>query len=146
MKKLFIYYSLTGNGELVKEYYENLGYEIRKVEAKRNLPKSFFLKMMVGGLLAGMNHKAKLKDFNYDISSYEEIIIGSPIWNGRLACPINTVLKNLNLDGKKLKFILYSGGGSAPKTIKKINKKYNAEIIELEEPQKYKENLKKLSE
>ena len=146
MNKLFIYYSLTGNGELVKEYYENLEYEIRKVEVKRNLPKSFFLKMMVGGMLAGMNHKAKLKDFNYDISSFEEIIIGSPIWNGRLACPINTVLKNLNLDGKKLKFILYSGGGSAPKAIKKINKKYNAEIIELKEPKKYKENLKKLSE
>lgn len=42
MKKIFIYYSKTGNGEKVREYYEKNGYDIRKVEARRGLPKSFF--------------------------------------------------------------------------------------------------------
>ena len=146
MKKIFIYYSKTGNGEVVKSYYEKNGYDIRKVEAKHGLPKSFFWQMMIGGMLAGFNHKAKLRDFNYDISEYDEVVIGSPIWNGKFACPTNTILKNLKLDNKKLTFILYSGGGSAPKTVKKINKKYNAKVIELKEPRKYPDNLKKLEE
>ena len=146
MKTLFIYYSNSGNGELVKEYYEKLGYDTRRVEPKKGLPKGMFLQMMVGGMLAGMNHKSKLKDFNYDISEYDEIIIGSPIWNGRLACPINTILSNINLDNKKLTFILYSGGGSAPKAVKKINKKYNAKVIEIQQPKKYPENLNKLAQ
>jgi flavodoxin len=146
MKKIFIYYSKTGNGEMVREYYEKNGYDIRKVEARRGLPKSFFWQMMVGGMLAGFNHKAKLKDFNYDIKDYDEVVIGSPIWNGKFACPINTLLSKLDLNKKKVTFILYSGGGSAPKAIKKINKKYKANIIELKEPKKYPDNLKKLNE
>ena len=146
MKKIFIYYSKTGNGDVVKEYYENNGYDIRKIETKRNLPKSFFWQMMIGGMLAGFNHKAKLKDFNYDIKDYDEVVIGSPIWNGKFACPINTLLSKLDLNNKKLTFVLYSGGGSAPKAIKKINKKYDAKIIELKEPKKYPDNLKKLTE
>lgn len=146
MKKIFIYYSNSGNGDVVKSFYEKQGYDIRKVEAKRGLPKSFFWQMMLGGMLAGFNHKAKLKNFNYDISEYDEVVIGSPIWNGKIACPINTLLKNIKLDNKKLTFVLYSGSGSAPKTVKKINKKYSAKVVELKEPKKYPDNLKKLEE
>ena len=144
MKKLFIYYSHTGNGELVRKHYEELGYDIRKVEPKRNLPKSFFMQMMVGGMLAGFKHKAKLKDFNYDIKDYDEIVIGSPIWNGNFCCPINTVLKKINFENKKLTFVLYSGSGTGAKAVKRINKNYKANIIELQEPKKYKDNLNKL--
>ena len=63
--------------------------------------------MMIGGMLAGMNHKAKLKDFDNDVSSYDEIVIGSPIWNGKFACPINSLLDKLDLKKKKLRFIIY---------------------------------------
>ena len=144
MKKLLIYYSHSGNGELVKDYLEKEGYDIRKVIPKHKLPKSFFWQMMVGGMLAGFNHKAKLKEFNYDINDYERIVIASPIWNGKFACPINTILKKLNLNNKKLTFVLYSGGGSAPKALKRINKKYEANVILLKEPKKYPEYLNKL--
>ena len=144
MAKIFIYYSNTGNGELVKDVFLNNGYEIRKVIPKHKLPKSFFFMIMTGGMLAGFNHKAKLKDFDYDISSYDEVVIGSPIWAGKLACPTNTILKKLNLDGKKLKFVLYSGGGSAPKAVDKLKQKYEAEIIMLKEPKKNIEELEKL--
>lgn len=36
MKKLFIYYSLTGNGDNVANYLKENGWEIRKVEPKKN--------------------------------------------------------------------------------------------------------------
>ena len=144
MKKLFLYYSHTGNGELVKDYFLNKNYEIRKVIPKRELPKSFFLKMMVGGFLAGIRHKARLKEFNYDIDGYDEIVIETPIWNGLISCPINTILHKLDFKNKKLTFILSSGGGSAKRAVDQISKKYNAKIIELKEPKKYMEYIERL--
>ena len=137
MKKLFIYYSLSGNGDTVASYLSKKGIDIRKIVAEDKMPKSMFLRILTGGFLAGINYKAKLINFDSNIDGYDEILIGSPIWNGRLSCPTNTVLDNLDLENKKIKFILYSGSGNAPKTEKKLKETYsNSEIINLMEPKK----------
>lgn len=95
------------------------------------MPKSFFGIIMVGGFLAGINAKTKLKDFNLDISDYDEIIIGSPVWNARISSPINTVLSRLNFEGEILSFILYSGSGTAKVAVKKIKKLYKDSSINI---------------
>ena len=135
MKKIFIYYSLNGSGDKVASILMTKGIDIRKVIADYKVSKSNFSMIMKGGFLAGINYKAKLIDFNDDVNSYDEVIIGSPIWNNRFSCPINTVLSQLDLTGKKLTFILYSASGKENKAVKKINKLYpDAEIINLKEP------------
>lgn len=137
MKRLFIYYSLNGNGDIVANYLKDKNIDIRKVIIKDRMPKSFALQILMGGFLAGISYKAKLDNFDSDISNYDEIIIGSPVWNGRLSCPINTVLDEINLESKKITFILYSGSGTAFKAEKIISEKYkNANIIMLKEPKK----------
>ena len=144
MKKIFIYYSLTGNGDKVANYLMNKGIDIRKVIADYKVSKSNFGLIMKGGFLAGINYKAKLIDFNDDINAYDEVIIGSPIWNNRFSCPINTVLSKLNLENKKITFILYSASGKDNKAMIKINKLYpEAKIINLLEP---KDNIKEMEE
>lgn len=143
--KLFIYYSLSGNGDIVSEYLSKHNIDIRKVETREPLPKNMILRILTGGFLAGINHKDKLINFDNDVSKYDEVIIGSPIWNGKLACPINTVLDLVNFDNKKVAFILYSGSGEAPKTNKMLIEKYpEASIINLKEPSKNKENMENL--
>ena len=142
MKKLFIYYSLTGSGDLVADTLKSKGYDIRKVVSKYNYPKSFFWLMMVGGFRAGTNKKDKLIDFNTDISNYDEIVIGSPVWFDRVSPPVNTVLKELDLSGKKISFIFYSGSGEANKASEKV--KALGDIIILKEPKKHKEELEKI--
>lgn len=146
MKKIFIYYSLTGNGDVVADYLKEKGYDIRKVIPKNKLPKNFFLSMMVGGFKSSTNKKDKLIDFNTDISGYDEVIIGSPIWNDRLCSPINTVFNKLNFNNKKLSFILYSGGGTANTAIEKIKKLYNAKIVVLKSPKANKGELDKIKD
>ena len=142
MKKIFIYYSLSGNGDAVAKYLKEKKVDIRKVIPKKELPKNMALRILCGGFLAGINHKEKLVDFNSDISSYDEVIIGSPIWNGKLSCPINTVLDEIDLVGKKVTFILYSGSGFAPKTTKMLKDRYKeSKIINIKEPKKNKELL-----
>ena len=146
MKKLFIYYSYTGNGELIANNLKEKGYDLRLVIRKKKLPKSFFFGILAGGFLASTKHKDKLVDFDENVEEYDEIVIGSPIWNARFSSPINTVLAKLNLKDKKVKFILYSGSGEAPKALKRINKEYpEAEVIILKEPKKYNEELTKLN-
>ena len=145
MSKLFIYYTLSGSGDVVADYLEEKGIEVRKIETKYKLSRHMFLAMMKGGLHALIGEKAKLINYNKDISEYDEIIIGSPIWNSRLTPPINTVLRDTDLSNKKLTFILYSGGGYGKKATKKISRKYpNANIINIKQPKKNVEELKKI--
>jgi len=142
--KLFIYYSFTGNGDYVAEYLKNKGIDIRKIIVKDELPKSKFLCMMTGGFKATVGYKEKLIDFNDNIDDYDEIIIGSPIWNSRISSPINAILKKLSLNNKKLAFILYSASGKENKAMKKLNKEYKCKIFNLKEPKKNKEELNKI--
>ena len=135
MKKIFIYYSLSGNGDAVANYLKNRHIDIRKVKPNKSLPDNMILRILTGGFLAGINHKDKLVDFDQNISEYDEIIIGSPIWNDHLSCPINAVLNDIDLVGKKIIFVLYSGSGKTKKATKKINERYkDAQIINLKEP------------
>ena len=137
MSKIFIYYSFTGNGDLVAEKMKEYEYETYKVITKRSLPKSFFWSVFIGGFLAAAEHKSKLVDFNVDISKYDEIVIGSSIWAGKIACPTMSALSKLDLKDKKVRFILYSGGGESPKAIEYIQKNYNADVVEMQDPKKY---------
>ena len=90
-------------------------------------------------------NKSKLLKFDTSLSDYDEVIIGSPIWNARLSCPINAVLSACDLSNKRVSFILSSGSGEAPKAVKKINTDYPyAEIKILKEPLKNHDELKKI--
>lgn len=146
MKKLFLYYSLTGNGDFLAKKMEEKGYEIRKVTEKAKAPKVFFFRVLFGGFRAGLGLKGKLIDYDPDVSAYEEIVIGSPIWNGRFPPAINAVLSKTDLSNKKLTFLFYSGSGDYPKAAKKALKLYpEATILVLKEPKSHEGEAEKLA-
>lgn len=135
MKKIFIYYSHSGNGDIVANYLKKKGIDIRKVSVKEDISNNKVLSILQGGILASINYKSKLVAFDNNINKYKEIIIGSPIWNGRLSCPINSVLNKLEIKDKKITFILYSGSGKSPKATDKLKKIYpKCNIINIKEP------------
>ena len=147
MKTLFLYYSFTGNGDVVADYLSGKGAEIRKVEPKKPLPKSFFWSVMTGGFLATVGHKSKLLPWDTSFEGFDRIVIGSPVWNARFSCPINSVLAEADFAGKELAFVLYSGSGAAPKAAERIAKEYpTAQVITLKDPKKYPDELSKLDE
>ena len=147
MKKLFIYYSLSGNGDFLAEQLKKQGYEIRKVIEKKKAPKVFFFRILSGGFRAGMNIKGKLIDYNNDISEFDEVVVGSPIWNGRFTPAINSVLAETDFKDKKLTFLFYSGSGDQPKAAKKAKKLFpEANIIVLKEPKSHEGELEKIKE
>ncbi len=143
MSKLFVYYSLSGNGDAVANYYKENGYEIVKLETKKPMPKSFPILIMKGGFLAGIKAKTKIVDPDVKFDNYDEIVIGSPIWNGNLASPVNTLLTLIN--GKKVDFVLYSGSGEGKGALKRLNKEYpNANIVFLKSPKDNPNEIEKL--
>jgi len=147
MRRIFIYYSLSGNGDIVANYLKNKKIDIRKVEVakKDKLSNNIFLRIMTGGFKAFINYKDRLVDFDSDIDKYDEIIIGSPIWNSRLSSPISSVLDKINFKNKKITFILYSGSGKSKKATEKINMMYtDVRIINMKEPKVNKEEFEKL--
>ena len=146
MKKLFIYYSHTGNGEVVANIFKEKGYELRRVYERKKMPKSFFMQMMVGGFRAGMNKVGKLIDYNPDVSTFDEVVIGSPIWNGRFPPATNAVLEQTDLTNKKVTFIIYSGSGEGAKAKEKVEKLFpTSKIIFLKMPKKDPKELDKLN-
>lgn len=147
MKKIFIYFSLTGNGDLLANYLKDKEYEIRKVVEKKKAPKKFFFRVLEGGFRAGLNLKGKLVDYNNNIEEFDEVVIGSPVWNGRFPPAINSVLAQTNFADKKLTFLFYSGSGDVPKVTKKIYKLYkDARILVLKEPKSHEAELEKIKD
>ncbi len=147
MSKLFIYYSLSGNGDAVAQNLKERGFDVRKVETAKQPPKKFFFQILQCGFNAGRKYCEPLKAYDADVSAYDTVVIGSPVWNGRLSCPVNTVLRETDLSGKKTAFILYSGSGEAKKAEQQIHAVApDAEIIHLREPKKDPESLGRLSD
>ena len=145
MKRLFIYYSHTGSGEVVANKLKEYKIDILKIEPKKELTSNFTLSMFIGGFKGLTEHKDKLKDYDKDISKYDEIIIGSPIWFDRISSPINSVLSDLDFKDKKVSFVLYSGSGEANKATERLNVLFNnPNITILQEPKKNNKELKKL--
>ncbi len=147
MKKLFIYYSQSGNGDLVAETLSAKGYDIRKVLPLKKPPKAFFLQILTGGFGAAIGRKEPLSGYDSDVSGYEKVVVGTPVWNGRISCPINTVLATTELKDKNPVFLLYSGSGEAPKAAERIFQEYpDASVIHLKEPKANREDLEKLND
>lgn len=145
MRKLFIYYSLTGNGDLIASCFKEHEYDVRKVVEKAKSPKSFFFRVLIGGFRAGMKMKGKLINYDNDVSEYDEIVIGSPVWNGRFPPAINAVLKQTNFLGKTVAFLFYSGSGEVPKVEKDIKKQFpHSTILVIKEPKNRPEELRKI--
>ena len=146
MKKLFIYHTETGNGDVVGNYYKEKKYAVEKIKAKL-LPKAFVLQILTGGYKARAGIKDPIGELTNDITKYDEIVIGSPVWNDRLCSPVRGLLSKYDLKDKKLKFVLYSGSGKANHAEKFISKEYpSAKVIILKQPKDNKDELSKLED
>ena len=73
----------------------------------------------------------KLKKTNYNLSSYDVIFIGYPIWWYVEPRIVDTYLDSFNLEGKRIIPFATSGGSSISESIKHLKRLYkNAKIEE----------------
>ena len=123
MKKLVVYYSLSGNTEeAANRIAETLGADLLRLETVKPMPKSFAAQIFVGGGQVMMNHIPKLKPFDKDVSAYDEIILGSPIWNSKGVPAVNAFLRDEKAAAKVTSLFFLSGGGEVQKGLDAITK------------------------
>ncbi|MBO4501203.1 MAG: hypothetical protein J5760_03080 [Clostridia bacterium] len=145
MKKLFIYYSNTENCAFVAEAFAKRGYDVCRVHPKKELPRAFILQMLTGGYRAWRKKCTPLKKYGTDVSAYDRVIIGSPIWNGRISAPVNTLLCDEAVKAKVSAFVFCAGGGTAPKAVERVKDEFpGAAAAVLKEPKRHPDELEKL--
>lgn len=136
MKRIIAYYSLSGNTEeAVKTIAERLGCETVKIETVKAMPKSFAARIVVGGGQVAMNKIPEIKPINKDFSLYDEIFIGTPIWNSKGVPAINAFLGDDNICQKVTGLIITSGGGDIEKCVQALearvpNVKYQVSLLD----------------
>ena len=151
MKRIIVYYSLSGNTEeAVNLIAEKLGCETLKIDTVKAMPKSFAARILVGGGQVAMNKIPEIKPIDKDLGIYDEIFIGTPIWNSKGVPAINAFLLDDEICKKVTGLIITSGGGDIDKCVKALedkvpNVKYKVSLLD-KKHKDYGLNAKKINE
>jgi flavodoxin len=120
MKSIVIYYSLDGNSHLVAEQLKAaLGADILRLELVEELPRQGFAKMFHGGKLALTGGKPALKPYQLDLSPYDLLVLGGPVWAGSPAPALMSFIAQTPARDKKIALFCCHGGGKG-KTFAKL--------------------------
>ena len=136
MKTLVAYFSASGTTEgVAKKVAEAAGadlFEIKPEVPYTNADLNWMDKKSRSSV--EMNDKKirpELADNTIDISGYDEIILGFPIWWYVAPTIINTFLEAYDFAGKKIVLFATSGGSGFGNTVKELQPSApNAQIVE----------------
>ena len=124
MKRLVVYYSLSGNTEdAAKKIAEELDADLLKLETEKAMPKSFAARIIVGGGQVIRNYIPALKPIEIDVGAYDEIVLGSPIWNSKGVPAVNAFLQDKSAAEKVTALFFLSAGGDTRKGLAAITTK-----------------------
>lgn len=101
MKTLIVYYSYTGNTKkIAKAIKNNLNCDILEVTPKIPFSNDYDEVVAEYQNNSIKDKSIEINDIEIDLKEYYKIIIGSPVWWGIAAWPVNTFVKENNFDGK----------------------------------------------
>jgi flavodoxin len=120
MKTLVTYYSRTGNTKFVADKIaEQLNAEICEVVDKKN--RKGKLVFLTGGY-AALREKLTKIEVTKTINDYDFIIVGSPVWAGKIAPAIRTFLVLNDFSDKQVAFFVTMGGDKPEKALNNMKK------------------------
>lgn len=124
MKTLVVYYSLEGNTEYAAQMIAKyLDADLLMLEPVKDYPEGSAAKFIYGGAAVLFGRDPELRKYSKDIKEYDMVIMGTPVWAGRPAPPLNTFLKEKSLKTKKTALFASSGSGNADKCFRKMREK-----------------------
>ena len=116
-------YVVKGNTEVIAEYIKDItGANMFKVEPLSPYPKDY-KECIEEAKVRTREHNAPIKESVLDISEYEVIYVGSPIYWGGMPEELFTALKGLDYSGKIVRpFTTHEGSGLSrvPRQLKEI--------------------------
>ena len=123
MKRAVVYYSLTGCTKKTAEAIAGkTGADLIRIDTVKEMPAGFKSRIMYGGMLATFGIKPKIKDLPCDLSSYDDIILGTPVWASTFAPALKTLFASADISSKVTSVFTYSGSGDNGKCLAKLSK------------------------
>ena len=122
-KKLIVYYSYTGNTKMIAESIQRkLNCDIIEIEPEKPYSTDYQTVVDEEQNNENSNKTRRIKKIDIDLTKYDEIIIGSPVWWYTIAPVIRTFLKENDLTGKIIKPFATNAGwlGRTFNEIKKL--------------------------
>lgn len=135
-KKLVAYFSASGVTKKVAEMISEVsGYELYEIK-----PKQAYTKADLNWMDKNSRSSVEMKDKKFrpeiitkdiEMSDYDEIILGFPIWWYVAPTIINTFLEVYDFSGKKITLFATSGGSGFGNTVSELKLSApNADIVE----------------
>lgn len=116
MRTAIVFYSLDGNTRLAAcGLAERLGADVFEIRTVKPYPAKGPLKILVGGKDATFDRRPAIQPLDIDFATYDQVVLGTPVWADKVAAPINTFLKGRDLGEKHLALLISSAGGDATK-------------------------------
>ena len=132
MKTLITYYSYSGNTDKIARMFGKILQAKGEVHLQRLKPVSEIKDFMGQCAAARRGGKALLEEgIKFDATSYDLVLVGSPVWAFAPTPAVNTFLANLTgLKGKRAVVLLTSGSGLGVKAcFKNIRKTLQAKGV-----------------
>lgn len=121
MATLVVYFSFEGNTKLIAETIaETVGADLAELKTSKEYPKQGFQKFFWGGRSVLFGEKPELTNSPIDLSRYDTIMIGTPVWVGSFVPPLKTFLSKYRITGKRIALFACHGGGGAKKCMANI--------------------------
>lgn len=115
-KVLIAYYSYSGNTKSVAKKIQSLtGADLFEIQPAKEYSKSYDEVVNLAQIEKQNNIKPELVK-NVDVSGYDVIFVGTPVWWYTMASPVRTFLSNNNFEGKTVMPFCTHGGGGASST------------------------------
>ena len=130
-KVLVLYYSQTSNTKVVaQEIATRLNADIEEIVPVQPYDGEFEATIQRCMKEREEGIKPEIKPLAADLSKYDVIFIGYPVWFGTFAPPVGAFLDNVDLNGKKIVPFCTFGSGGLESSVKDLAEKQpNAEIL-----------------
>lgn len=131
-KTLVIYYSRSGNTKKIADYIgEKTGGDVVRLETVRTYPSNYDEMLDTAKEEQRNSERPELKNKNINITDYDIIFLGYPIWWGEIATPVYTFLDQYDLSGKEIAPFVTSGSSGLSGTPSDIKREEpNAEVLD----------------
>lgn len=113
MKALVIYYSRSGNTRKVAEAIAEAlraDVEVELEEIVDTKKRKGVFGFIVAGKDAALKRTTTIEPIKADLSSYDLVVIGTPVWAGTVASPVRTFLSKHGSNVKQSAFFCTTGG------------------------------------
>jgi len=129
MKSLVVYYSRTGTTKTAGEAIaKELGADCEEIIDLKKRTGLRPIRWLIAGKDARRRNLTNIRTQKKP-ENYSMIIIGTPIWGGKMTPAVRTYLTNHNLDGKKVGFFCTAGGSNIGKALEEMKELVHKSVV-----------------